>query len=309
MSWKRSFTSNQPSDQLLDSLIARPRDPTSCSSASPKKRKAPSASEATGLETSAEFLDGSSISVYYAQESQSRNPEASNDHVFVDYLKSDSRVQRQVQRQLEKLQRRSHTTHEGTKNFKSGLHRTGDNAVRHIIGWPHHYFFPSAGGQLPDYKELSPLQFMVGFLGCLQDESSNTIRSNMIEYGRHLFQDALETNWTTARHAHMILLQEIERGECSWRSPDTVEKNRIRNTARIITPKQTTALGKGNKDKICGDFNSNNCKFSSDHVVDGVIKKHACSYCYQEVGRLCLHKVQDCIRKKTSSSKEPSKST
>ena len=56
-------------------------------------------------------------------------------------------------------------------------------------------------------------------------------------YGRHLFQDALETNWTTARHAHMILLQDIERGKCSWRDPDQSEKVQICNTARVIQPK------------------------------------------------------------------------
>ena len=60
--------------------------------------------------------------------------------------------------------------------------------MKQLISWPHHYCLPSAGGQLPEYKELSPLQFMIGFLGCLQDESSNTVRANMIEYGRHLFQ-------------------------------------------------------------------------------------------------------------------------
>ena len=80
---------------------------------------------------------------------------------------------------------------------------------------------------------------MIGFLGCLQDESSNTVRANMIEYGRHLFQDALETNWATAKPAHMVLLQEIERAKCSWRAPNLVEK--IRNTARVIAQKSSSA--------------------------------------------------------------------
>ena len=119
----------------------------------------------------------------------------------------------------------------GTKSIKSGLHRAGDNSVKREIVWSHHHSFPGTGGQLPDYKELSPLQFMVGFLGWLQEETSTTVRTNMIAYGRHLFQDALETNWTTARHAHMILFQDIERGKCSWREPDQIEKVRIRNTA------------------------------------------------------------------------------
>ena len=114
----------------------------------------------------------------------------------------------------------------------------------------------------------------------------------MIEYGRHLFQDALETNWGTTKHAQMVLLQEIERGKCSWRSPDLVEKIRIQNTARVIAQKPASTQPKSfksTKDKLCPDYNTNNCRFSSDHVVDSVIHKHACLYCHQEVGRWFSH--------------------
>ena len=37
------------------------------------------------------------------------------------------------------------------------------------------------------------------------------------------------------------------------------------------------------KDKICEDFNKNDCKFSSDHVGAGPIWKHSCAYCFKEV--------------------------
>ena len=154
----------------------------------------------------------------------------------MQFLKQDARTQRKVQRQLEKLQGQSRSTTASGKPFKSGLHHSGDNAVRLKIPWPHHYCFPGPGGNLPDYKDLSPLQFMVGFLGCIQEETSNTVRSNMLEYGRHLFQDAIETNWSTARHAHLVLLQDIERGKCSWHKPDVVEKIRIHSTVRVIAP-------------------------------------------------------------------------
>ena len=134
----------------------------------------------------------------------------SQDQPSLDFLRNDDRIQKKVQQQLEMLQGQSRST--TGKSIKSGLHRAGDNSVKREIAWPHHHCFPGSGGQLPDYKELSPLQFIVGFLGCLQEEASNTVRTNMIAYGWHLFQDALETNWTTARHAHMVVLQDIERG-------------------------------------------------------------------------------------------------
>ena len=144
---------------------------------------------------------------------------------------------------------------------------------------------------------------MIGFLGCLHDESSNTVRASMIEYGRHLFQDVLETNWATAKHAHMVLLPEIERGKCSWRAPDLVEKIRIWNTARVIAQKSSSTQPKRSKStrgKLCADYNTNNCHYSSDHVVDGVIHQQACSYGHQEVRRWFPHKIHDCLRRKVA---------
>ena len=100
--------------------------------------------------------------------------------LYLDFLKTDEKVQRKVQRQLERLQGSSiGNTISGTKTC---LHRTGDIVVRQEIAWPYHYCFPGPGGQLPDYKDLSPIQFFVGFLHCLQEEKSNTIWSNMIDY-------------------------------------------------------------------------------------------------------------------------------
>ena len=75
---------------------------------------------------------------------------------------------------------------------------------------------------------------MVGFLGCIQEETINSVRENMLEYGRYLFQDAIEMNWVTARHAHLVLLQDIDI-KCSLKRPDMVEKVRIRNTARVAS--------------------------------------------------------------------------
>ena len=123
----------------------------------------------------------------------------------------------------------------------------------------------------------------------------------MIEYGHHLYQKTIETNWNTARHTQVIILQEIERGKCSWWNTDLVEKNCFRNMAGVITSKQNSGpSGKSNKsnskEKICTQFNNNNCKQGSDHMQDRVIYKHCCSYCHQESGRFYAHKVQHCLR-------------
>ena len=111
-------------------------------------------------------------------------------------------------------------------------------------------------------------------------------------------------NWVTARHAHLVLLQDIEQAKCSWKRPDMVEKVRIQNTSRVIQTKSSGNAPKvsknTSKEKVCQDFNANNCKSHGDHVVDGIIVKHACSYCFQEVGKMYSHKVQDCFRRSST---------
>ena len=141
----------------------------------------------------------------------------------VDFLKNDDVVQQKVRKQLEKLQGHQRTS--TGKNLKSGIHRAGDCAVKKEIAWPHHHCFPGPNGQLPEYKDLSPLQFSIGFLGCLLEETSTSVRNNMLEDPK--LQDAIETNWTTARHAHMLVLQDIERGKVTWRNLDHIEKKYV----------------------------------------------------------------------------------
>ena len=218
----------------------------------------------------------------------------------VDFLKNDDMVQRKVRKQLEKLQGQQRTS--SGKNLKSGIHRAGDCAVKREIAWAHHHCFPGPNGQLPEYKDLSPLQFSIGFLGCLLEETSTAMRNNMIEYGRHLLQGAIETNWTTVHHAHIVVLQDIERGKATWRDSDRIKKIRIQNAARVITAKPASTNSKApkhtGKEKICVGFNDGTCKQHGDHVVDNIIHKHACTFCYQEVKRFCHHRMQDCLRKR-----------
>ena len=103
-----------------------------------------------------------------------------------------------------------------------------------------------------------------------------------MEYVRHLFQDAIETNWVTAWHSSFYRI--LNRTNVFGGDLYTVEKVRIQNTARVI---QTESMGTHHKlirmhlrRKL--NFNANNYKLH-DHTVDGVIGKHACS-CFHARG-------------------------
>ena len=90
----------------------------------------------------------------------------------------------------------------------------------------------------------------------------------MIEYGRHLFQDAIETNWATAKHALMVLLQDIEKGRCTRRNPDKI-------------PSQPKISKINNHEKVCQDYNTNNCQQSAE--TNWATAKHAHMVLLQDI--------------------------
>ena len=106
----------------------------------------------------------------------------------------------------------------------------------------------------------------------------------------------------------------LSRGKCSWRRQDIVVKVRIRNTARVIQTKSSGNAPKvtknTSKEKVCQDFNANNCKSRGDTVVVGIIVKHACSYCYTVYTvKMYSHIVQDCFRRTTDQAKDSEKNS
>ena len=88
------------------------------------------------------------------QISQLSDSELSVTQPSLQFLREDDRTQRKVQ----KLQGQPReTSTQGNKTFKSGLHRSGDNAMKVEIPWPHHHCFPEQGGNMPEYKDLFPI--------------------------------------------------------------------------------------------------------------------------------------------------------
>ena len=92
-------------------------------------------------------------------------------------------------------------------------------------------------GNMPEYKDLCPIQFMIGSMCCIQEEVNSTVKSHVLGVWETSAARHLRNQLGHFKARHLIIQQEIERGKCSWRRPDTVEKIRIRNTTRVITTK------------------------------------------------------------------------
>ena len=148
------------------------------------------------------------------------------------------------------------------------------------IPWPHQHCFPSALGKYSRIKLLVPIQFIISFLGCIQEAQKNTVsiiccrmvaisfRMPSRQTGSHLVMHL----WSSCRTCN----EERSPGDFQAR----FEKIQIQNTARVISARTNPPNTKDNKDAtkdmICEDFNKNDRKFSSDHVFGSWANLETC---------------------------------
>ena len=218
-----------------------------------------------------------------------------------DHLKTDSRIQAEVERRLQDYQQTSRVDIAGkpVQSLKSGRFRAGVAKIKNHVNWPQDFCSVMSGSKQPTYDELSNEQWIQGFLFCILDEQSTQVRENMLHYLTFLMQDAIELSMNTARKAHAAVLQDMERGKLDWSKPELVEKVKNRNTQRLANSVKTGALSQ-EKAQTCVHFNRNQCRFDTDHFSNGILYQHACSYCLKETGKKFDHSVAKCLRIKNS---------
>ena len=105
--------------------------------------------------------------------------------------------------------------------------------MRRNISWPQD-FCTTVNGKQPTYDDLSALQWMQGFIYCVLDENNPKIRTNMLLHGGSVLQDAIELSFPTAKRAHGVVLQEIEKGVLNWDKLDEIERVKSQNAQRIL---------------------------------------------------------------------------
>ena len=150
------------------------------------------------------------------------------------FLKENELIQSQVQGQIRRLCGKPRAI--GTVNFKSGLLRANENKKKIEVAWPHEFCYFGISGKNPQYEELSVFQIIFGHIRCIQEEQSQAVRDNMLEYLNLLMEDTIETNWATGIRAHSVVLQTMERGRCSWDKFESVDRIRMRCTQRTLQP-------------------------------------------------------------------------
>ena len=82
----------------------------------------------------------------------------------VDFLKTDSDIQAEVDRRLRHYDDFNREENTGTSSkLKSGRYRLGDQQVKHLVHWPHEYCSVGDNFKMPTYEDLNIFQWVQGF--------------------------------------------------------------------------------------------------------------------------------------------------
>ena len=118
-------------------------------------------------------------------------------------------------------------------------------------------------------------------------------------YFTFLMQDAIEFSASTARRAHAAVLQELEQGKVNWGNLEAIEKIKNRHTQRIVQVNKG-ASASGVQIQCCQHFNKGQYRFDSEHMSNGTMYQHYCSYCWKEMQKKYDHPVCRCLRVKNA---------
>ena len=216
-------------------------------------------------------------------------------------LKSDSKVQAEVDSHLQAYHNASRVDYTGKSNtaIKSGRFRAGVARIKNPISWPQDFCSVNVGSKQPTYDEMSLEQWVQGMMHCILEQSENKIRENMMVYFMFLKQDAIELSASTARNAHAAVLQELERCKVDWGNLEAIEKIKNRHTQRIVQINKG-ASATGIQIQCCQHFNKGQCRFDSEHMSNGTMYQHYCLYCWKETQKKYDHPLCRCLRVKNA---------
>ena len=220
-----------------------------------------------------------------------------------DELRSDDRIQMEVQKRLHNYDHMTRAEAKGkvTDAFKSGRYRQGVYKVRHVVSWPQDYCTVVNGSRQPTYDELNVNQWAQGYIQCVLEEPNSSTQRCMLRHFVSIMQDSIELSFPTAKRAHGLILQEIEKGNVDWSQSEKIEKIRSRNTQRVWQQNPSSKVyGDNDKSMVCKLFNKGTCRYEkqSEHTDKGVTYLHYCSNCFAVTGKKYEHGKHQCLRLK-----------
>ena len=112
-------------------------------------------------------------------------------------------------------------------------------------------------------------------------------------------QDCIELSFPTARRAHGMILQEMEKGNVDWTQTEKIEKIRSRNTQRVWQTNVVRTQGEsGDKVMLCKLYNKGTRRFEKQAEHSVIVYQHYCSNCFTVRCKKYEHAKHQCLRLK-----------
>ena len=147
-------------------------------------------------------------------------------------LKSDDKIQMELQKRLHQYNYTSRNEAKGKLSdaFKSGIFRPGVHKVKKLVNWPQDYCTVASGGRQPTYDDLNVNQWVQGIIQCAVEENNEVVKQNMLKHFVSLMQDCIKLSFPTARRAHGMIFQEMEKGNVDLTQTEKLKK------IEVVTP-------------------------------------------------------------------------
>ena len=200
-----------------------------------------------------------------------------------------------------------------TKRAKSGRKRTAADLVKVAVEWLHYHTYRGPGKDMDAYDDLTVTEFVHGFVTTLLASHADARGKNtQLRHLQHLILDATDFGREAARHAHGVILQEMEAGRITWADEDNIQDLRhlycqcfVRSTPSApshAAPNMTKGP------LFCLSFQNDKCPFNGDHNRTRGWVRHICAYCLRVQGAAFKHSEAACRRKaeKNEASTRPS---
>ena len=157
----------------------------------------------------------------------------------MEYLRSSESLQNEVERHLVYLKNLNEAATKGRVKLQRGC--PGEITVKKSVDWPQHFIFTGTHKTRPSYDDLTITQWVSGFMRCIQDEKSETVRASMLDNLCNLMEDASDFSWDSAKACHAILLTNMEANRISWNETEKLDRIRRAHAKRHVTAATTSA--------------------------------------------------------------------
>lgn len=228
-----------------------------------------------------------------------------DDHSEVTFGRQPEDIQQRVSARMADLNLLEISDDEGeqpqqtsrrTRGKKSGIARTAEDIVQRDIRWPHYPVYLGPERRAAKYTDLTPEQFVFGYLDNMEAESPGT-RDTMLKHLKSLMQDAMEFSWANARSFHGILLQQFEMNRMTWQDGEDIARMRGLYAQRAPSASTTKDKASTPNTHYCAAFQNGTCQQSGDHTSARGFVRHVCAFCLRVTKNAFAHAEADCQRK------------